>query len=227
MILAPILVLLLSNIRHGGARDIHRKVEREGGDLCGQAPQEVSSRVARRALLFAPLLSREVHFSVLISASMGRPPGGIEFHWVPAHVRCPIAGYDRRTSLEGPGPRPNSPCVAPMQRPATTESPPSAASWIASVVCVPSWNQTTSAPIPTASLAMLSASAAGRNTSTTSTGTSISSKEVHTCSPRISPPLGLTGMMRYPCDWRYLGMTWAALCSLAEAPTTAIVFVCS
>jgi hypothetical protein len=43
MILAPILVWLLSNILCGGARDIHRKVEREGRDLCGAGQQEVSS----------------------------------------------------------------------------------------------------------------------------------------------------------------------------------------
>jgi hypothetical protein len=43
MILAPILVLLLSNILCGESRDIHRKVEREGRYLCGPAPQEVSS----------------------------------------------------------------------------------------------------------------------------------------------------------------------------------------
>src|SRR5215204_4452568 len=24
----------------------------------------------------------------------------------------------------------------------------------------------------------------------------------YTCSPNISPPLGFTGMIRYPCDWR-------------------------
>jgi hypothetical protein len=24
----------------------------------------------------------------------------------------------------------------------------------------------------------------------------------YTCSPRITPPLGFTGTIRYPCDWR-------------------------
>jgi len=55
---------------------------------------------------------------------------------------------------------------------------------------------------------MVSASARGRKTSTTSTGASISNREEYTCSPKITPPLGLIGMIRYPRDWMLYEEVW-------------------
>ena len=136
----------------------------------------------------------------------------------------------RRQATEdtwGPGPRPSQPCVAPMHRFATTVRPASRASVTASSVCVPGWNHSVLAPTAIALRAMSSASAGGRNTSTTSTGTSMSRSDAYERSPRTSPPRGFTGTIRYPCDWRYFGMSWPGLPSVAEAPTTAIVSVSS
>ena len=83
-----------------------------------------------------------------------------------------------------------------MHLPATTVMPASSAKRTASGRAVPGWNQRTLAPAATAAWATSSASAGGRNTSTTSIGSVRSPSVARTGSPNRVPPRGLTGRIR-------------------------------
>src|SRR5205085_10458627 len=93
----------------------------------------------------------------------------------------------------------------------------------ASLERMSSWSHKALAPIAAAWRATSGASAAGRNTSTRSTGSSTSSSVRYTRSPKSSSAKGLTGMMRKPRRCRPAGTEPAALLGSRDAPTTAIV----
>jgi len=83
-----------------------------------------------------------------------------------------------------------------MQRSWTTSTSVPRATLAAASERSPSCSHTQPAPIAIASLTIRGASAGGRKTCTTSTGTSISASEARHGSPKISVWRGLTGMTR-------------------------------
>src|SRR2546423_15641463 len=93
----------------------------------------------------------------------------------------------------------------------------------ASLERMSSWSHRALAPIAAAWRATSGVSAAGRNTSTRSTGSGTSSSVRYTRSPKSSSANGLMGMMRKPRRCRPAGTEPAALLGSRDAPTTAMV----